>query len=685
MNVLETQTPLAPNKTENETRADGGVTPRVVILCLLLAVFFGWVLPIVDMKFSNTYLGAQALPMGAVAALAAMLLIVNPLLRVLGRAFTRNETLTVYISCLFSCLVPGHGAEHYFVPNTVGAFYYATQENGWLAFLKPYLPSWFSPALYADGGKYGEAGRKVAEGWYVGAHGAVPWGAWIVPIAAWTALILVSYFMWACLAVLLRAQWAQREALAFPLLRLPLEMTADTDKNNAPVLSAFFRNPLMWVGFGVAVFIQGLNGLHLYFPDVPNFPLSLDTSGLLTEAPWNQIGPVFILIYPVVIGITYLLTAEISFSLWFFFLFFKLQYVAAYYVGYMPATLPDAIGWAGPAPKTFAGFEQLGAYIVYVAAMFWTGREHFKHVARRAFGRTASTREEKSEAMSYPLAFWGFFLSFAFIVAWSMAAGMRWDIALAMWLFYVMCVIVVTRIVVESGMLYVQQGFTPLGTFAQLTGGGQGAWLTQSSLVPASFLQMSMIIDLRANLMPSFLQGFKLAKDQGIRARPLLALIFTVILITFALGVYQSISLGYQSAGLGFQGWYAQASPQWSASITKQLSQEVPGTSGYNWLWTIAGGVLAYTLMLARSRLLWFPLHPIGLLMGLTSPMFTFGFSVFLGWLCKVTITRMGGNESYRKLIPMFLGLALGDIAMMVFWICIDGWQGRVGHQLLPG
>jgi hypothetical protein len=82
---------------------------------------------------------------------------------------------------------------------------------------------------------------------------------------------------------------------------------------------------------------------------------------------------------------------------------------------------------------------------------------------------------------------------------------------------------------------------------------------------------------------------------------------------------------------------------------------------------------------------LWFPLHPLGYLMGLVFPVSVFWFSIFLGWLFKSIINRFGGTDSTRKVTPLFLGLALGDVAMMLFWLLVDGWQGRTGHSLMPG
>src|SRR5690606_3791485 len=117
--------------------------------------------------------------------------------------------------------------------------------------------------------------------WFVGdPTGQVPWGAWLVPLVVWGFFIFVLYLMMACLCVMLRKQWAEREALSFPLLRLPMELTEDVDRPQEGVFGRFFRNPLVWLGIGIAVFIQILRGLNIHNSDVPTFPLSIDTAKL---------------------------------------------------------------------------------------------------------------------------------------------------------------------------------------------------------------------------------------------------------------------------------------------------------------------------------------------------------------------------------------------------------------------
>jgi hypothetical protein len=161
-------------------------------------------------------------------------------------------------------------------------------------------------------------------------------------------------------------------------------------------------------------------------------------------------------------------------------------------------------------------------------------------------------------------------------------------------------------------------------------------------VAPAALLQGGIMTDLRGFLLPSFVHSFKLAHDRRLARKPLLALITAVVLITLSMGFYMRVKLGYESGALGFHSWFKQTGAQMPGRVTKTLNGGVPDVSWLNWAWTGVGAALTYFMMVARARLTWFPLHPMGYLM------------------------------------------ALGDVMMMLFWLIIDGWQGRNYHYLVP-
>ena len=675
--LLAPNNPAVPLEEALSKRARG-VTGRVVVLSLLLALFFGWAIPVIDYKLTNTYLGATHLPPGAIMALLLLVVVINPILRGLSRraVLERNETLTVYLSCLFSTLVPGMGGNNYFVSFIIGSFYYATRENKWFDLLKG-LPPWYTPAL----GPHGSYNRAVVEGWYNGLPpgGTIPWGAWLVPLLAWGLFFVAAFSMMMCMSVMLRAQWGDNEALAFPLLKLPLEMTEGTGTGRLP---SFFSTPAMWGGFGVAASIQLLNGLHVYFPDVPSLNMSLDMAPYFSEAPWNQMGTATLFIYPVAIGITFLLTTEVSLSLWFFYWLLKFQLLASYGLGYMPNTLPHMTG--GNAP-VFLGYQEVGANLAYAGLIFWTARRHLGHIARRAVGRDVARRGETREALPYPVAFWGFWASFGLMVAWGIAAGMSWPVSVLLWTSYLIIAVVLSRVVAEGGLLFVHHSWMPLGSLMGLLGAGPHSWISPAhGLYPAAVTEYATIQDYRGSLMPSFVQSFKLAHDRGIAARPLLALLGGVIGIGLVMSFAMNVRLGYETGGLGLGRWLSDWGPHCLAGNVSNYASLSQSPDLNAWVWMTVGVLLTMGMVLARSRFGWFPLHPIGYIMAFTYPLWHFWFSIFIGWGCKVLLSKYGGHETVRRTTPFFLGLALGDVAMMLFWLLIDGWQGRTGHQLMP-
>ena len=58
-------------------------------------------------------------------------------------------------------------------------------------------------------------------------------------------------------------------------------------------------------------------------------------------------------------------------------------------------------------------------------------------------------------------------------------------------------------------------------------------------------------------------------------------------------------------------------------------------------------------------------------------------FSLFLGWVCKTLIVRLGGIQLYQRARPLFLGLILGYFTGVAASNLIDFvWFRGQGHWL---
>ncbi len=67
-----------------------------------------------------------------------------------------------------------------------------------------------------------------------------------------------------------------------------------------------------------------------------------------------------------------------------------------------------------------------------------------------------------------------------------------------------------------------------------------------------------------------------------------------------------------------------------------------------------------------------FPFHPTGY--AVASSMWTFGwlwFSVFISWTAKNLILRFGGIRLYHRVMPLFLGLILGEFMVGGAWVIV--------------
>jgi hypothetical protein len=78
--------------------------------------------------------------------------------------------------------------------------------------------------------------------------------------------------------------------------------------------------------------------------------------------------------------------------------------------------------------------------------------------------------------------------------------------------------------------------------------------------------------------------------------------------------------------------------------------------------------VVTFGIVWLRSRVAWFPFHPLGYALCGTWTMMVFWFPCFVAWLLKVLILRYGGMRLYARARPFFLGMVLGEFTMAVLF-----------------
>jgi hypothetical protein len=47
-------------------------------------------------------------------------------------------------------------------------------------------------------------------------------------------------------------------------------------------------------------------------------------------------------------------------------------------------------------------------------------------------------------------------------------------------------------------------------------------------------------------------------------------------------------------------------------------------------------------------------------------------FSIFVGWLAKVLIVRLGGAGLFQRMRPLFIGIIFGEALAAAFWLMIN-------------
>ncbi len=621
------------------------ISPWAVLLGALCVAVLAAANPYSTFVYRVWSVGSGSLLSGAVVMLLLILLLNGFLLRLSPRkAFSRGQLLAVYGMMIVSIGLAMQGGLLYMVSGTTYPFYMASPENGWQQLILPYIPSWLQLSDLRASDWYWEG---LPEGV------AIPWSAWARPMGAWFSFTLALIGAMFCLGSLVSKDWVERQKLTFPLVEVPLAMAGD--KLRPALRDGILSSRVFWLGFSIPAFFAILAWLNRIYPEVPSVKLTgINLGGNFAGmgTPWTEFSDIMLSFLFPVIGISCLLPGEVSLSLWFFYLLYRIQLFIWAALGVTEGG--QAAG--GINPRSFISFEEAGGFIALSILTIYQSRKTILGAFRGLFKRQPSELDPY-EPLEGRWALLGFFLCHAFMLALVMRAGMSWwSFTLIIGLFYTV-LIGASRLVAAAGVMYVDTGAFPRGVVLRTLG---AARFDPASLTMYSYLSLIYMYDPMNLAMPQIMNSFKLLRSGRLEGKRWPWTTALSILVMLIVGWAALLLVIYRHDGAN-RTWLWDY-PQWAFGEL-DATLRTPETSDI-WLRLALASGAAFTLLLSwmNTNYLWWPLSPIGFVIASSWSMnFLLWGSVFIGWSLSTVIRRIGGLKLYRQMRPAFLGLILGD------------------------
>ncbi len=590
---------------------------------------------------------------------------------------TPGETLVVFVFVAITAAMPGVGLFRQVMPCLMVPQYFG-QPADHLDEMARTIPALWAPTdpevarVFWEGadvtpptlgvGQIPVVGPLIESTWrFLAGPTLVPWEHWLGPFLVWSAYLSIYLITAFCLVTLFRRAWVNDEHLNFPVASFPVEMIDPERSQFARV--GFFRDPVVWVGLGLAVLYNAFNAMHVFNPGIPALGISYPLGQLFTESPWDTMRGLSIYWKPEVLGLGYLVPSDALFSIWFFTLLSWFIRPLAKTVGYSPAGFP------------FVTEQAMGAFIVLGVSFIYHARGRLLEAIRRGL-EGGATGDDDREPLSFRASVIGAGLGVVAIIGVPIAFGVAWWTSLIYFGIILLVVIVYCRNRAEMGFpivwgypLYQERAMMVdfLGT-RPLVAPGRIQSLTLLTMF--SWLQRSV----HPAITSTGQEGTVAAHRLDRRRRPIGRLVPAAIVFGVTLAFLVNLSAYYEYGGLllsspgGIQGG--------------QMTQEVLGqyTAVSEWIdhprepdltkiaYYVLGGLMALGMIVGRRIWLRFPFHPGGYALAFCHRGPYMWFPALLLWAIKAITLHLGGAGLYRRLARGFLAFTLGHFFSVGIW-----------------
>lgn len=556
-------------------------------------------------------------------------------------AFSKKDLLLIYTMLTVASAINGLDMLQLIGSTIAGPHFLATPENEWGELFLRYIPSWLVVSDKPVLERYAQGESSL---YYM--DNLKPW---LTPVLIWSGFTISLVLVMLGLTLILSSRWVSEEKLSYPIIQLPLRM----------VEKSFLQNRVLWTGFIASFALGTLNGIHFFAPNFPSLGKPINIGQYFTEKPLNAIGWLPIAIQPFAVGLGFFMPVELSFSSWFFYLFWKFERVLAAMLGIRVQGFP------------FIDEQTTGAYIGLALVALWMARKHIAKIFK-----SLSSRAEPEYKKTNIFAIICVLVGAAGITVFCLRAGMGLKAVGIFFVGYFLISISIGRIRAELGSPVHDLHFSGPGRMMVSVMGTQR--FSQTDLTITSlFWYFNRAY--RSHPMPCILEGVKLGERSGSSAfRVGMFIVFATVFATLC-GFWAHLHETFLHGG---------SNRMWPAyetcnRLTNWLTNPMGGSLSYVSAFSF-GTLFVIILSIVRMQFIWFPLHPVGLVVSSSWAMNPFWFSIFLSWLVKFTILRYGGLKLYRKSIPLFLGFILGEF-VADSGICILGTLLKVRTYIWYG
>ena len=313
---------------------------------------------------------------------------------------------------------------------------------------------------------------------------------------------------------------AEYEKLVYPAMEPIVELTTQPGTGRT-YLPEFMQGRMFWTGFGVVGIIFTWNIIAWFHPALPKFPTAAGT--------WVPIGrnfpPQWVFISTVGICFSYFASLELLFSMWLFDLIFIVE-----------SGILDQLGITAfnryYASKRYL-WQTTGAFVALSLWWVWIARAHLKEAFQKALHPKSEHIDDSRELISYRAAFCCLAASVAYALVWLSAAGMAWKVLAILLPFMFLSYGAVSKILADSGLIYVKAPSTAWTLTTALMGGARAIPAASHALIyPASvaidhFRGFTFSVGTHLNRLSDFITGNK---------RPL----FGGLCVAFVVGIVSS-------------------------------------------------------------------------------------------------------------------------------------------------